>query len=310
MRLRSGSQIREALDDATAVVADLESRSDRDWIQTLVLEQHRRRLAALTDELALANEGGLQVALDGLGVADHAISADRLVTFLDPLQTAIRSVGADDVRELGNSFGEHEKQLTAAHVRHMFDGSAGIVILGPDASEQLEVLRATLFERAVGRVLDVLAASTADEVESAVLDAAAGLNAGAVKAMTELADWMAIAGESTRFAWRGTVHPADRPLSIRPTQAAALSEILKAVKPSLEEVTVTGLLAAVDSHDGTFHLVSEEGPEIRGRLAEGLVQDAIRREHQSGVVAVLEVQVAVGAFARRSRPKYVLRAFP
>jgi len=270
-------------------------------------EQEERELL---QELSFAGERGLQVVLDGQGIDGHTITLTRLVNFVDPLQRAFVHVAAQDVRSAGETFGDEERRLAEARLERTFDGSFGLLIGGPSLSasgEQLEFLRPTLFERSVEKILDVLAAALRENVDEALVDEAVGMNASALGALSDLTGSMAASAAPTRIAWRGVVHDTERLLTLLPRQARELQEALQAVEPSVSLRSISGTLHAVDNKDGTFHLVTDDGDDIKGVIVEGHLHAAMDGVYKK-VVGTLDVHEAIGRFNIRSRrPKYFLR---
>jgi hypothetical protein len=276
-----------------------------------MIGKYQADIQALEQELAVVDTSGLQVVLDGQGVYQHTISADRLTSFLKDLQRSLRHVAANDVRTSGDTFTDNEKAMTDVHIASLFDGSVGLNLTappGPLVGEQIDMLRPTLFDRAVDKVIDVLStARELEDMEGALLNLAAGLSKPAINALTDLARSISEAGAPTRFAWHGTSTAASRFLTLVPSQAAELVEILESVQPVEKSINVYGTLASVDSHDGSFHLVGEE-VEYRGVVADGHLHEAQAKVY-TNVSAELMEKTVEGRFAKRSRPKYTLLGF-
>lgn len=307
MRLRSVSQITEDLGFIREMIDLLEARTDLTPTDRVVLDQHRQMLAETSAELALSDERGLQVVLDGRGVDGHAISTERLIEFLDPLQASLRGAASDELRDEGGSFGPTARQLATPTLRSLFDGSVGMKFTGPIAplsGEQLDMLRPTMFDRAVERVLAVLETATDPDIDDTVLEATSGLTLNTIAALRRLTEGFSKAGAPTRIAWRGTLVPAERLLTLTPGQAKSLFDALSTVEPRQVVEVVSGHLAHVDDHDGTFHLQADDGSDFYGRVADG-VMSAAKGVVYTQVTVSLEVHTAESQL-KRSKPKYVL----
>lgn len=310
MRLRSAEEVRSDIAHVSACLATFDDTTH--WADALMVDRYQGDLRELRDELTRSEFVGLQVVLDGAGIYEHTIATDRLTGFLGEFQRSMRNVAASEVRGEGESFTEVERALTDVHLASLFDGSVGLKLVAPPGSafgEQLDMLRPPLFDRTVERVLDVLAAAQEPEgVEEAVLELAVDLSADAIVALKNLAKSMGAAGAPTRFAWHGTLTAASKVVTLVPGQASELVSILEAATPIEVPLDAYGLLSSVDSHDGSFHLVTDS-QEYRGVVAAGQLHEAQERVYRYVQVEMIE-QSVTGRFARRSRPKYTLVNFP
>jgi hypothetical protein len=309
MRLRAESAVREEHQHVLSMIDHLTKKASRDHLDDVILSQYESQERELREELAIVQEAGLKVVLDGRGVDGHSIALDRLAEFVDPLNRSIRGVAASDVRSNGATFDADARSLSTGYLRTLFDGSVGLTIVapaGPPAGEQLEFLRPTLFERSVETVVRILKSVERDNIEENVLDLAGDLDADAVSALRRLAGAMESANAPTRFSWKPTNGGETINTTVLPGQAAALHEVLNAVEPRTETMVVTGDLVGQDLNDGSFHVFADDGSEYRGSVAHGVLTKVRNIGLGHRVNATLEVTYLEGQLRRRSRPRYVL----
>lgn len=254
--------------------------------------RNRQVLASLKNELAAVSEADLDLVFNGEGVYGTAITMRRLNALSHPLRRSIFWTGRDIIGLQGEPAAEGSStELAEPIIKGMFDGSFGLRVGRTPVSEQLPLGGETIFERSVGRVVNVFRASVESASETEMLGQVVGLRQYAIKALTELASQISQSGAPTYIRWKGDVV-----LAVSPDAAFRLAEALSTVTDREESRRVSGILQGGDLTVGNerFHIVpqarSEDEPgHYRGTITPAALPNMHELPLGSAVTATMRV---------------------
>ncbi len=280
-------KLRKAMDDHSAQ----EAAEPDDWDHYTRIRNHQT-LTRLRAELTALSESDLDLAFNGQGVHGSAMTMRRLNALSFPLRRSLYWTGRDIMALDGEPATEGPAtELAEPMVKGMFDGSFGLRVGRIPVSEQLPLGGETLFERAVGRFVNVFQASAESGSADDILGHVIGLRQYTITALTDLARQIADSEAPTYIRWKGNTV-----LTISPTAAFRLAETLSTVTDREENQRIMGILQGGDlaSEHERFHIVpqsrSGDDPEhYRGTIAPAAIPSMHELSLGSAVVATVRV---------------------
>ena len=195
--LKSGQHLRTEL-DLRVSIEELRARRPSDTWDSYAREKNRRGTARTQTQLdALSPD--FEWFFDGLGVYGHRIAMRRLRNVTDPLGRSLRWIGRDLIfLEGGVESDSPIRDLVEPLVSGMgIEGSFGIRLTRPFASEQTSLFQDPLFERTADRIISIFNAGKDVDHPATVLNAVAGLRRRSIAGLRDLSLALAAGGRPT-----------------------------------------------------------------------------------------------------------------
>lgn len=156
-----------------------------------------------------------------------------------------------------------EAAATQFGFAYTFSGSVGVVLTLPN--ERL-LLGETDLDRAIKTVFEMAKVRTSEQVQ----EYAKRLGAGPIRVLYKWVSDQVVSGLSSQIEWRRNQEVRTGVIAQWP-ELESLKQAIEAT--SEEEVTPikrTGYLVGADFKARSFHMTFETGPDIRGKMSEGI----------------------------------------